>query len=980
MVSSGDTVSATASKKTPANKYAALNEAMREEQFELLCRLRIMLMMDVKDGKMSLRVKEDVACMLEIRLAALATYLYLTSEDKAQTELFLYEPNMVAQLADLVNPNSKVSDRIVAPAFMALDACAHYRYKCTEVVAALNANVAHGTLMNCYREIIKRLGTDQGAPHELVDSVLSFVAFLAASSGYGNMLVGAGIIPLIIDLIKVEHPARGGYVARAMGLIDNMMYTSNNAFNIFCNANGLQTLNHRITVEVDRLISGEYAQSIATESDLLRRTTPLKLMLRSVHRLMQASGTVDALRNLIDSELPKSLLKIFNNVDKMGASVFALAIHVTAAFVHNEPTSLSILQEMKLPDALYDALERNRQASFEILSAVPNAVGPDSLRTETRSIQLDTGDHLSLTFASSVLALRGDHVAAQPLVDEETGNILCWNGQVLEGLNASLEQNDTEVLFRTLNTEIELARRTQVDQADRLVVDVFAKIEGPYAFVYYDRYTETIYFARDVFGRRSLLIPESANHAVETRGSNKTIPAFTLASVAPPAADRKSPLEELDCRWIWALDLRHVIVDAGEINVSSAIRKLGRLPSGNASSIFAKIPSLNRMIPTTEDAVEEGYPKTLQAHVQAFVESVADSVRRRVENIPPPTREGCALTIAHSSPTSPTNTFPAGEPIDLLNVAFENPRAIANATWERAERQRLAAKRKQKGKEKATDAQETEEPCAGVYDVPDRMTGRETVAELRRIHPEREWRFVEIDVEYQGSGRLICSSAFQECQAARPKVLDLMYPSDTEMDLSLALPLWFAARRKGCLRNAPDELLVEYQSRARVLLSGLGADELLGGYARHRRAFEINSWQGAIDEVGALPSSSRGRIRNVNSRDTQMQMDLDRLPFRNLGRDDRVISSHGVETRYPYLSLSVAQTLAGLPINAKCDLRYPEGVGDKSLIRIAAHKAGLVGAASKKKRAMQFGTRSARMEPEEKGTKQRGMGAQKITA
>lgn len=364
-----------AGKKTTTVKYTAVNDAMREEQFELLCRLRIMLMMDVHDGRMDPRVKADVTLMLEIRLSALATYLYLTAEDKAQTELFLYEPAMVAQLAELVNPASHVSDRIVAPAFMALDACAHYRYKCTEVVSALGANVAHGTLMNCYREIIRRLGTEEGAPHELVDSILSFVAFLAASSGYGNMLVGAGIIPVIIDLVKVTHPARGGYVARAMGLIDNMMYTSNNAFNIFCNASGLETLNHRITVEVDRLISGEYAQSTATESDLLRRTTPLKLMLRSVHRLMQASGTVDALRNLIDSELPKSLLKIFNHVDKMGASVFALAIHVTAAFVHNEPTSLSIIQEMKLPDALYDALEHNRQASFEILSAVPNAIG-----------------------------------------------------------------------------------------------------------------------------------------------------------------------------------------------------------------------------------------------------------------------------------------------------------------------------------------------------------------------------------------------------------------------------------------------------------------------------------------------------------------------------------------------------------------------------------------------------------------------------
>lgn len=94
---------------------------------------------------------------------------------------------------------------------------------------------------------------------------------------------------------------------------------------------------------------------------------------------------------------------------------------------------------------------------------------------------------------------------------------------------------------------------------------------------------------------------------------------------------------------------------------------------------------------------------------------------------------------------------PAGEPIDLLNVAFENPRAIANAIRERAEQQRIAARRKHKGKEKESDGSVLETHVAGVYDVPDRLTGRETVAELRRIHPEREWRFVEIDVEYQVS-------------------------------------------------------------------------------------------------------------------------------------------------------------------------------------------------------------------------------------
>jgi hypothetical protein len=41
-----------------------------------------------------------------------------------------------------------------------------------------------------------------------------------------------------------------------------------------------------------------------------------------------------------------------------------------------------------------------------------------------------------------------------------------------------------------------------------------------------------------------------------------------------------------------------------------------------------------------ENAVAEGYPKTPTNHVQSFVASVADSVRRRVENIPPPKKEG----------------------------------------------------------------------------------------------------------------------------------------------------------------------------------------------------------------------------------------------------------------------------------------------------------------------------------------------------
>lgn len=94
----------------------------------------------------------------------------------------------------------------------------------------------------------------------------------------------------------------------------------------------------------------------------------------------------------------------------------------------------------------------------------------------------------------------------------------------------------------------------------------------------------------------------------------------------------------------------------------------------------------------------------------------------------------------------------------------------------------------------------------------------------------------------------------------------------------------------------------------------------------------------------------------------QLQLDLARIPTRNLGRDDRIISSHGKESRYPYLALSVVAFLAALPVHVKVDLRLGDGAGDKMLLRAAARQLGLALASGRRKRAMQFGSQSARME------------------
>lgn len=73
----------------------------------------------------------------------------------------------------------------------------------------------------------------------------------------------------------------------------------------------------------------------------------------------------------------------------------------------------------------------------------------------------------------------------------------------------------------------------------------------------------------------------------------------------------------------------------------------------------------------------------------------------------------------------------------------------------------------------------------------------------------------------------------------------------------------------------------------------MGADELFGGYTKHRAAFKKGGWLALHD------------ILNI---------DWENLPHRNLARDDRVISDHGRQLRTPYLDEKVVEFVRGLPM------------------------------------------------------------------
>lgn len=159
------------------------------------------------------------------------------------------------------------------------------------------------------------------------------------------------------------------------------------------------------------------------------------------------------------------------------------------------------------------------------------------------------------------------------------------------------------------------------------------------------------------------------------------------------------------------------------------------------------------------------------------------------------------------------------------------------------------------------------------------------------------------------------------------------------MDLSIAYALYFAARGVGTASSSLDTTPVPYSTPARVLLSGLGADELFGGYTRHATAFNRRGFTGLLEEL---------------------KLDVDRLGKRNLGRDDRVISHWGREARFPFLDENLVKWAVECPIWQKCgfqteafeEKQEPVIEPGKKVLRLLAYELGLHSVAMEKKRAV----------------------------
>ncbi|KAI5734912.1 hypothetical protein M8J77_011885 [Diaphorina citri] len=509
--------------------------------------------------------------------------------------------------------------------------------------------------------------------------------------------------------------------------------------------------------------------------------------------------------------------------------------------------------------------------------------GPDSFKQLAIS-----EDCATCTFLASVRWTQGVTISPQPLEDVD-GNVLLWNGDVY---NFTSEDNKT-IESTSESDSLQVLQRF----ASHGVLKTLKHIQGPYSFIFLDKKNKQLWFGKDPIGRHSLLLKCTPTSILVTSVAHKSIPH----------------IEEISNTHIYSVDITCPDFQLG-LKEHKWKRNISICPI--LKSYHPKEPSTD---PTPPEEVVDFFAnvnitaggdkavlmKTLDTY-PLFCDNVAEltklltqSVEKRVRTQPSHCVQcvepcgHCKTGVLFSGGIDSTviallaNQFvPSSEPIDLLNVAFEKNQN---------------------------------------YNVPDRLTGLSSLQELTTLCPDRQWNFVEINISRR------------ELEDQRHcHIKDVIYPLDTVLDDSLGCAVWFAARGVGRLGSCG------YTSSARVLLLGMGADELLGGYTRHRTILRHcgNDWS-------ALRAQLEHEVLNISRR--------------NLGRDNRVVCDHGRQSRTPFLDEPVVAFLLSLPSWQRCWITddLPPSVGDKLLLRLLAWKLGLKVAASLPKRALQFGSRIA---------------------
>ncbi|CAZ79591.1 unnamed protein product [Tuber melanosporum] len=360
---------------------STLPETPADTHYDLLHRLRV--------ASALAGTAETRRQILGIRILALTNLAYVYSENQFTTKILQPDQDeprrfqLVYQLAELVHSGDikgasgdgkEIPRWLQTLALGGLEALARHKSKTADVCAALSVNVNHGVLLYVVRKAVEELAIEKDEEEcdkeaeEWREALFTLVGYLPTTAHAGSLLVSAGLIPILVELLQLRTKKALRNIPKAVSFLDSLIYNVQNAFQALASAKGLDVVVDLVSDEVKagleeagtgKGIPDEYKSSTTDFKIGFYRQQTLKMVFKFMqHMMAQSGGNADRLlRNLIDSPKLLSALKVvIENGTIWGSNIWSTVVGIVSAFIHNEPTSYAVIHEAGLSHALLETV------------------------------------------------------------------------------------------------------------------------------------------------------------------------------------------------------------------------------------------------------------------------------------------------------------------------------------------------------------------------------------------------------------------------------------------------------------------------------------------------------------------------------------------------------------------------------------------------------------------------------------------------
>ncbi|CRK27645.1 hypothetical protein BN1708_014885 [Verticillium longisporum] len=348
-------------------------DAPPHTRYEYLNRVRI--------AKALLGSVETRQQALAIRLLAITNLAYIHPENVFMEKVMRQDIDetrryqLVYQLAEIIHPTSPGSQPVPlwvqSIALALLEAISYFQARYQDVLSALNANVNHGILLYVIRKAVAGMKEDEVADkynqstevNEWRKDLFSLTQHLAMSTRVGAEMVSAGLMDVLVEIMKTRSNVAQRNHATILSFIDGLIWSYQNAFHAFFNGDGLDAISELLVTSVKegtqladagRGTQSEYHSSVVDYDIPFHHQQTLKWLLKFMHHMMTNSyslgGNTDRLlRNLVDkSDLLASLREIMQHTKRFGSVLWTNSVTVLSDFINNDPTSFAAIAESRM--------------------------------------------------------------------------------------------------------------------------------------------------------------------------------------------------------------------------------------------------------------------------------------------------------------------------------------------------------------------------------------------------------------------------------------------------------------------------------------------------------------------------------------------------------------------------------------------------------------------------------------------------------